>query len=114
MEKDKKQSQQLKIEIDEKIGQGDYVNFAVVTHSLAECILDFFRVLPGVPKSNVKSNAVSCLLKYLGIKLVLSFLKSLILSKGIVTGVVPKVCSSGTTEPLPSVIGTPFSARIVL
>ena len=41
MEKDKKQSQQLKIEIDEKIGQGDYVNFAVVTHSLAEFIFAF-------------------------------------------------------------------------
>ena len=58
MEKDKKSSQQLKIEIDEKIGQGDYVNFAVVTHSLAEFILDFIRVLPGVPKSKVKSRII--------------------------------------------------------
>ena len=58
MEKDKKSSQQLKIEIDEKIGQGYYVNFAVVTHSLAEFILDFIRVLPGVPKSKVKSRII--------------------------------------------------------
>ena len=58
MDKNKKNSQQLKIEIDEKVGQGDYVNFAVVTHSLAEFILDFIRVLPGVPKSKVKSRII--------------------------------------------------------
>ena len=38
MDKNKKTTQQIKIEIDEKTGQGDYVNFAVVTHSLAEFI----------------------------------------------------------------------------
>jgi len=58
MEKDKKNSQQIKIEIDEKTGQGDYVNFAVVTHSIAEFILDFIKVLPGVPKSKVKSRII--------------------------------------------------------
>ena len=58
MEKDKKSSQQLKIEIDEKTGQGDYVNFAVVTHSLAEFIMDFIKVLPGLPKSKVKSRII--------------------------------------------------------
>jgi len=58
MDKDKKKSQQIKIEIDEKTGQGDYVNFAVVTHSIAEFILDFIKVLPGVPKSKVKSRII--------------------------------------------------------
>ena len=58
MDKDKKNPQQIKIEIDEKTGQGDYVNFAVVTHSLAEFILDFIKVLPGVPKSKVKSRII--------------------------------------------------------
>ena len=58
MDKNKKTTQQIKIEIDEKTGQGDYVNFAVVTHSLAEFILDFIRVLPGVTKSKVKSRVV--------------------------------------------------------
>jgi len=58
MDKDKKNTQQIKIEIDEKTGQGDYVNFAVVTHSLAEFILDFIKVLPGVPKSKVKSRII--------------------------------------------------------
>jgi hypothetical protein len=57
MEKDKK-NKQLKIEIDENIGQGEYVNFAIVTHSAAEFIMDFIRILPGLTKSKVKSRIV--------------------------------------------------------
>ena len=58
MEKNKDNSQQLKIEIDEKVGEGVYANFAVVTHSLAEFILDFIRVLPGAMKHKVKSRII--------------------------------------------------------
>ena len=58
MEKNKDNTQQLKIEIDEKVGEGIYANFAVVTHSLAEFILDFIRVLPGAMKHKVKSRIV--------------------------------------------------------
>ena len=58
MEKNKDNTQQLKIEIDEKVGEGIYANFAVVTHSLAEFILDFIRVLPGVMKHKVKSRII--------------------------------------------------------
>jgi len=58
MDKEKNKKHQIKIEIDENIGQGEYVNFAVVTHSIAEFIMDFIRVLPGVPKSKVKSRLV--------------------------------------------------------
>ena len=57
MEKDTK-NKQLKIEIDENIGQGEYVNFAIVTHSAAEFIMDFIRILPGLTKSKVKSRLV--------------------------------------------------------
>jgi len=57
MEKNKKKTQ-IKIEIDETIGQGEYVNFAIVTHSAAEFILDFIRILPGLNKSKVKSRIV--------------------------------------------------------
>tara|TARA_B100001996_G_scaffold304033_1_gene244885 strand:- start:329 stop:646 length:318 start_codon:yes stop_codon:yes gene_type:complete len=57
MEIDKK-NKQLKIEIDENIGQGEYVNFAIVTHSAAEFIMDFIRILPGLTKSKVKSRIV--------------------------------------------------------
>ena len=48
----------LKDGIDENIGQGEYVNFAVVTHSIAEFIMDFIKVLPGLPKSKVKSRII--------------------------------------------------------
>ena len=58
MEKNKDNAQQLKIEIDEKVGEGIYANFAVVTHSLAEFILDFIRVLPGAMKHKVKSRII--------------------------------------------------------
>ena len=57
MEQNKK-NKQLKIEIDDETGQGEYVNFAIVTHSAAEFIMDFIRILPGLTKSKVKSRLV--------------------------------------------------------
>ena len=58
MDKEQSKKYKIKIEIDDNIGQGEYVNFAVVTHSIAEFIMDFIRVLPGIPKSKVKSRIV--------------------------------------------------------
>ena len=55
MENKKKQ---IKIEIDESVGQGEYSNFAIVTHSAAEFIMDFVRILPGMQKSKVKSRII--------------------------------------------------------
>ena len=49
----KKSQQQFKIELDESVSQGEYVNFAIVTHSPAEFVMDYVRVVPGVPKSKV-------------------------------------------------------------
>ena len=57
MESDKK-NKKLKIEIDESIGQGEYANFAIVTHSAAEFVIDFIRILPGLTKSKVKSRVI--------------------------------------------------------
>ena len=56
--KDKNKPQQIKIEIDETVGQGEYANFAIVTHSIAEFIVDFIKILPGLTKSKVKSRIV--------------------------------------------------------
>ena len=58
MEDTNKNKNKIKIEIDETIGQGEYVNFAVVTHSAAEFVMDFIRILPGLTKSKVKSRIV--------------------------------------------------------
>jgi len=57
-EKKKIHQHQIKVELDDKIGQGEYVNFVVVTHSPAEFVMDFIRVLPGMKKSNVKSRII--------------------------------------------------------
>ena len=59
MDKETKRKQhQIKIELDDDVGQGEYVNFAVVTHSPAEFVMDYIRVLPGMTKSKVKSRII--------------------------------------------------------
>ena len=58
MEKQKKKQHQIKIELDDNVGQGEYVNLAIVTHSPAEFVMDFIRVLPGMTKSKVKSRII--------------------------------------------------------
>lgn len=49
------QENQLNIELSEEVADGIYSNLAIITHSNAEFIIDFVRVLPGVPKAKVKS-----------------------------------------------------------
>ncbi len=49
---------QLQIELKEDIAQGTYANLAVITHSSSEFIVDFVRVMPGMPKAGVKSRIV--------------------------------------------------------
>ena len=49
---------QLNIELSEEVAEGIYSNLAIITHSNAEFVLDFIRVMPGVPKAKVKSRIV--------------------------------------------------------
>ena len=49
---------QLQIELKEEIAQGIYSNLAVITHSSSEFIVDFIRVVPGVPKAGVQSRVI--------------------------------------------------------
>ena len=58
MNKPTKKQLQIKIELDDNIGQGEYVNLAIVTHSPAEFVMDYIRVLPGMSKSKVKSRII--------------------------------------------------------
>ena len=58
MEKSPKKKHQIKIELDDAVGQGEYANFAIVTHSPAEFVMDYVRVLPGMTKSKVKSRII--------------------------------------------------------
>jgi len=50
--------QQLNIELGEKEAEGIYSNLAIISHSPAEFIVDFTRVLPGVPKAKVHARIV--------------------------------------------------------
>ena len=58
MEKPPNKSQQIKIEFDENSTSTEYSNFVVVTHSAAEFVLDYIRVLPGMAKAKVKSRVI--------------------------------------------------------
>ena len=58
MENKKKNMQQINIELDADVSSGEYANFVVVTHSPAEFVLDFTRILPGVPKAKVHSRII--------------------------------------------------------
>jgi hypothetical protein len=49
---------QLNIEISEEISEGEYANLAIITHSHAEFVVDFVNVMPGTPKSKVKSRII--------------------------------------------------------
>jgi len=49
---------QLQIELTEDVAQGTYSNLAIITHSSSEFVLDFVRVMPGIPKANVKSRVI--------------------------------------------------------
>lgn len=52
------QPQQINIEIGEKEAEGIYSNLAIISHSPAEFILDFTRVLPGIPKSKISARII--------------------------------------------------------
>ena len=49
---------QINIEISEEVSEGIYANLAIITHSHAEFVIDFVNVMPGTPKSKVKSRII--------------------------------------------------------
>ena len=53
-----KNNNQLQIELKEEVAQGTYANLAIITHSSSEFIVDFVRVMPGLPKAGVQSRIV--------------------------------------------------------
>lgn len=53
-----KEGNQIQIELSEEIAQGTYSNLAIISHSSSEFVVDFIRVVPGVPKAKVKSRII--------------------------------------------------------
>ncbi len=50
--------QQINIELSEEIAEGVYANLAMIAHSNSEFVIDFIRLMPGVPKAKVKSRVI--------------------------------------------------------
>jgi Protein of unknown function (DUF3467) len=48
----------VQIEIGERESEGVYSNFVLIAHSASEFIIDFARILPGLPKAKVFSRIV--------------------------------------------------------
>lgn len=55
---DKKNTNQINIELPEEVAEGLYTNLSIITHSTSEFILDFIQLMPGVPKGKVKSRVI--------------------------------------------------------
>ena len=61
MSEEKKEQQkqnQINIELSEEVAEGVYSNLAMIAHSNSEFVIDFIRLMPGVPKAKVKSRIV--------------------------------------------------------
>lgn len=50
--------QQINIELSEEMAEGVYANLAMIAHSNTEFVIDFIRLMPGVPKAKVKSRVI--------------------------------------------------------
>lgn len=48
----------INIEISDEVAQGIYSNLAIITHSTSEFIIDFVRIMPGMPKAQVKTRVI--------------------------------------------------------
>lgn len=55
---DQPMPQQINIELGEKEAEGIYSNLAIISHSPAEFVIDFTRLLPGVPKARVHARII--------------------------------------------------------
>ncbi len=52
------QQNQINIELSDEVAEGTYSNLAIITHSNSEFIIDFVKLMPGVPKAKVKSRII--------------------------------------------------------
>lgn len=53
-----KNNNSLEIDLSHEVAQGTYANLAIIAHSTSEFIIDFVRLMPGVPKPEVKSRII--------------------------------------------------------
>ena len=48
------QGQQLQIDLPQDVAEGVYSNFAIISHSSSEVVLDFAAIVPGAPNASVR------------------------------------------------------------
>ena len=58
MNDNNEQGGKFQIELPAEIAQGEYANLAIITHSSSDFVVDFARLLPGVPKAKVRSRVI--------------------------------------------------------
>lgn len=58
MDANENQRHEINIELGEKEAEGIYSNLAIISHSPAEFVIDFTRLMPGVPKAKVHARIV--------------------------------------------------------
>ncbi len=100
---DKNKQNQINIELTEETGQGVYANLAVITHSTSEFVLDFVRIMPGMPKAKVKSRII---LTPEHAKRLMNALQDNVSKYEAVNGVI-KVSSNKQGSPIPMNFGGP-------
>lgn len=55
---DNSEKGKISIELKDEVALGVYSNLAIISHSYSEFVVDFLRLLPGVPKSSVLSRII--------------------------------------------------------
>ncbi|MBT3169689.1 MAG: DUF3467 domain-containing protein [Candidatus Cloacimonetes bacterium] len=51
--------QKLNVKIDEKVGEGVYANMFMISNSASEFVIDFGRILPGIPNAKIYSRVLT-------------------------------------------------------
>ena len=52
------ESGEINVELSEEMAEGEYVNLAMIAHSQSEFVIDFIKMMPGLPKARVKSRVI--------------------------------------------------------
>jgi hypothetical protein len=58
LKKKQEPENQINIELSEDMAEGVYSNLAMIAHSNSEFVIDFIRLMPGVPKAKVKARVI--------------------------------------------------------
>jgi len=53
------QKRKINVKIDPEVGEGIYANFFLITNSPSEFVIDFGRILPGLPSAKIYSRILS-------------------------------------------------------